>query len=127
MNFDVKCGYAPATLSQRPLVRSAILSPLDTTTIRVETSATTFVGDMGRRLAQELKKVMRLRLLEVRHIFPFIIVIPPTAFCACHVHAIIFWPTALTDEHLKFAVLCEKPPDDKLSVLSFSRQQWNFK
>ena len=76
VNFDVKISFAPATLSQRPLVRSALLSPLDTTTTRVETSPMPFVGDMGRRLAQELKKVMKLRQLEVRHIFPFIIVIP---------------------------------------------------
>ena len=76
VNFDVKISFAPATLSQRPLVRSALLSPLDTTTLQVETSPTTYFGDMGRRLAQELKKVMRLRQLEVRHIFPFIIVIP---------------------------------------------------
>ena len=74
--FDVKISFAPATLSQRPLVRSALLSPLDTTTLQVETSPTTYFGDMGRRLAQELKKVMKLRQLEVRHIFPFIIVIP---------------------------------------------------
>ena len=63
MNFDVKTSFAPATVSQQPLVRSAILSPLYTTTSRKETSRTTYVGDMGRRLAQELKKVMRLRLL----------------------------------------------------------------
>ena len=54
VNFDVKISFAPATLSQRPLVRSAILSPLDSSTPRVETYLTTYVGDMGRRLAHEL-------------------------------------------------------------------------
>ena len=54
--FDVKNSFTPATLSQRPLVRSAILNPLDTTTLRVGTFPTTYVGGMGHRLADELKK-----------------------------------------------------------------------
>ena len=58
--FYVKIGFAPATLSHRLLVRSASLSPLDTSTLREETSPMTLVSDMGRRLAQELEKVTRL-------------------------------------------------------------------
>ena len=60
MIFDVEIGLAPVTLSPRLLVRSASLSPLDTSTLREETSSMTLVSDMGRRLAQELEKVTRL-------------------------------------------------------------------